>query len=141
MPAGPVKLPALPPSVKVGPVTFCQVGATVTVSPGSSTPLPAASTSSAVAVAATASTVTTKASLAVSAPSLTVTVIVLVPARLDVGVTMTVRLAPLPPKTMFPSGTRVGLDEDPDTTRLPTGVSGSPTMNPIGPTATLIGVV
>ena len=44
-------------------------------------------------------------------PSLTVTVMLAVPFWLAAGVTVTVRLAPLPPNTMFPLGTSVGLFE------------------------------
>ena len=44
-------------------------------------------------------------------PSVTITVIVLVPYWLRAGVTVTVRLPPLPPKTMFPTGTRFVLEE------------------------------
>jgi hypothetical protein len=50
-------------------------------------------------------TVRTKLSLEVRTPSLTVTVSVAVPEALAVGVTVSVRLAPLPPKTMFAFGT------------------------------------
>src|SRR6185437_6422701 len=52
-------------------------------------------------------TVNVKALFAVLVPSLTVTVIVAVPDLPDAGVTVTVRLAPEPPKTMFAVGTRV----------------------------------
>ena len=53
-----------------------------------------------------------------SVPSLTVTVIVAVPLWFAAGVTVTVRLAPLPPKTMFASGTSVWFDEVAVTVRL-----------------------
>src|SRR3954462_3019571 len=56
-------------------------------------------------------TVRTKGSLALLTPSLTVTVIVDAPVCPDAGVTVTVRLAPLPPKTIFAVGTKVGFDE------------------------------
>src|SRR6266511_3277723 len=78
-------------------------------------------------------TISTKVSLAVSAPSLTVTVIVAVPVCPAAGVTVTVRLAPLPPKTMLPLCTNVGLDELPLTVRLPAAVSTSPTVKLIAP--------
>ena len=42
---------------------------------------------------------------------------------------------PLPPNTMFPSGTRAVLDELPETVRLATGVSVSPTVKSSGPAA------
>src|SRR5256885_1946722 len=53
-------------------------------------------------------TVNKKSSLALSAPSLTVTVIVVAPDWLANGVTATVRLAPLPPNVMLPTGTNPG---------------------------------
>src|SRR5206468_10005962 len=56
-------------------------------------------------------TVTVKLVLALASPSLTVNVIVAVPDCPVAGVTVTVRLPPLPPSTMFPNGTNVGLDE------------------------------
>jgi len=86
------------------------------------------------------STVSTKESLAVFVPSLTVTVIVATPPLL-VGVTATVRFAPLPPKTMFALGTRLVLFELPLSVRLPTGVSGSETVNGIAPVDVPAGVV
>ncbi len=86
-----------------------------------------------VGVSFTALTVSTKGSLAVSAPSLTVTVIVAVPLWFAAGVTVTVRLAPLPPNTMFAVGTSVGLDELPLSVRLPAAVSASPTVKAIAP--------
>ena len=52
-------------------------------------------------------------------PSLTVTVIVVVPVCPAAGVSVTVRLAPLPPKTMFAFGTSAGLVELPLTVRFP----------------------
>src|SRR2546425_397178 len=73
------------------------------------------------------------ASLALEEPSLTVTVMVAVPNWLVAGVIVTVRLEPLPPKTMLPLGTTVGLEDEPLTARLPGGVSLSPTVNGIGP--------
>src|SRR5687768_16208072 len=59
----------------------------------------------------TALTVKTKVSLLLAVPSLTVTVMVAVPDRLAAGVTVMVRLAPEPPKTMLAVGTSVVLDE------------------------------
>ena len=46
-----------------------------------------------------------------SVPSLTVSVMVAVPLWFAAGVTVTVRAAPLPPRTMFASGTSVWFDE------------------------------
>src|SRR5499427_489152 len=71
-----------------------------------------------------------------SVPSLTVTVIVAAPVCPATGVTVTVRLAPLPPKAMFASGTSVWFDEVPLRVRLATGVSTSPTVKAMGPAAT-----
>src|SRR4051812_6098637 len=67
----------------------------------------------------------------VALPSLTETVIVAVPFWFAAGVIVRVRFAPLPPKTKFAFGTRVGLDELPFTVKLPTAVSASPTVNAI----------
>ena len=53
----------------------------------------------------TAFTVNTNVSVELAVPSLTVSVIVALPFWLLAGVTVTVRLAPLPPSTMFASGT------------------------------------
>src|SRR6267143_2540075 len=78
-------------------------------------------------------TVSTKVSLAGKDPSLNVTVIVALPFWLAAGLTVTVRLAPLPPNTMFALGTSVGLDELPLTVRLPAALSASPTVNAIAP--------
>src|SRR2546428_5468675 len=73
-------------------------------------------------------TVSVNGSLAVRLPSLTVTVITALPLWPAAGVTVTVRLAPLPPKTMFALGTRVVFPELPLTVRLPGAVSTSPTV-------------
>src|SRR5438093_3806512 len=73
--------------------------------------------------------------LAFDCPSLTVSVILLVPVWPAAGVTVTVRLDPLPPKTMFALGTKVRFVEVPLTKRLPAAVSASPTVNASGPTA------
>ena len=78
-------------------------------------------------------TVSAKRLLPVNAPSLTVTVIVAVPFWFAAGITVTVRLAPLPPNAMFPLGTTVTSDELPLTVRLPAPVSTSPTVKLIGP--------
>ena len=57
--------------------------------------------------------------------SATVTVIMAVPERFAAGVTVTVRFGPLPPNTMFPSGTSAALEEWPVKVRLPAAVSTS----------------
>src|SRR5437762_493818 len=62
-------------------------------------------------------------------PSLTVRVIVAEPNWLVAGLRVTVRFDPLPPKRIFASGTRSGLDERPLTIKLSTGVSTSPMEN------------
>src|SRR6266568_2422015 len=84
------------------------------------------------AVFGVALTVNTKLLLAVRLPSLTVTVMVEVPVWLRAGVMVTVRLAPEPPKTMLAPGTKVGLEEAPETIRLPAAVCASPTVKAIG---------
>src|SRR6266850_3343535 len=76
-------------------------------------------------------TVKTNVSLAEFAPSLTVMVMVDVPVCPEAGVIVTVRLAPLPPKTMLLVGTRLRLDEFRPKVRLLTGVSTSPMANEI----------
>jgi hypothetical protein len=81
----------------------------------------------------TAFTVNLNVSVAVFDPSLTVTVIVTARFWFAAGVTVTVRLAPLPPKTMLPFGTRVVLLDVPVSVKFPTGVSASPTVKLIGP--------
>ncbi len=81
----------------------------------------------------TAVIVNTNVSVAVLNPSLTVTVIVAVPVWFGAGVTDIVRLAPVPPNTMLPFGTRVMLFDVPVSVRLSNGVSVSPTVKPIGP--------
>ena len=80
------------------------------------------------------STVRVKLLLALNAPSLTVKVMAVVPLCPATGVTVTVRLLALPPKTIFPLGTKVVFDELPLNPRLPAAVSGSPTVKLSGPT-------
>src|ERR1044071_5545316 len=63
-------------------------------------------------------TVSVKLVLVLAVPSLTVNVIVAVPFWFAAGVTVTVRLDPLPPNTMFAVGIRVGLEEVPLNVRL-----------------------
>ena len=58
--------------------------------------------------------------------SVTVRVIVAVPIWLFAGVSVTDRLAPLPPKTMLALGTRVVLLLEPDMVREAAAVSTSP---------------
>jgi hypothetical protein len=62
-------------------------------------------------------------------PSETSTVITAVPEAEATGVTLTVRLAVEPPKTMLALGTSDGLEEVPVRVRLPAGVSMSPMVN------------
>src|SRR5205085_1250423 len=69
-------------------------------------------------------------------PSATVTVTVVVPFWPAGGSTVLVRFAPLPPRTMFPFGTSVGLLDVGVTVKLAGGVWSSPTVNPTGPTGT-----
>src|SRR5689334_18070422 len=71
-------------------------------------------------------TVSTKFVLRDSAPSLTVIVMVALPLWFVAGVTVTVRLLPLPPKTMLFVGTRVVLEDALFRVKLPAGVSESP---------------
>src|SRR6266545_4749724 len=104
-------------------------------------PAPSLNPYAATRPAGCALTVSTKVSFALNCPSLTLTVIVAVPDWLAAGVTVTVRLAPLPPKTMLPLGTNKVLPELPLTVRLPAAVSTSPTVKLNGPVATPIGVV
>ncbi len=59
----------------------------------------------------------------------------------DAGVTVTVRLAPLPPKAMLLTGTSVGFELPPVSVRLAAAVSMSPTVTDSGPTATPCAVV
>src|SRR5437762_247308 len=84
------------------------------------------------AVFGVALTVNTKLSLEVRLPSLTVTVMVDVPLWLSAGVTVTVRLAPEPPKTILAVETRVGLEDVPERVRLLAAVCASPTVKAIG---------
>src|SRR5207247_174308 len=66
---------------------------------------------------------------------------VAVPVWLRAGVTVTVRLAPDPPKTMLATGTKVGLEEAPETIRLPAAVCESPTVSVISVVAGFCAVV
>src|SRR6266496_2246483 len=74
-------------------------------------------------------------SLALFVPSLTVTVMIAFPVWLVAGATLTVRLAPEPPKTILAFGTSVGFEEEPLTAKLPGAVSASFTVKAIGPVA------
>src|SRR5258706_500838 len=62
-------------------------------------------------------TVRRKVLVAVARPSLTLRMIVAVPYWLRAGVMVTVRFVPLPPKTIFPSGTRLWFEEVPLTVK------------------------
>src|SRR5437867_8517526 len=61
---------------------------------------------------------------------------VAVPNWLAAGLRVTVRLEPVPPNRILPFGMREGFEEAPDTMRLLAGVSTSPMMKLIGPSAT-----
>src|SRR5215216_2636189 len=58
---------------------------------------------------------------------------VAVPNRLAAGVTVTVRLLPLPPKPMFAAGTRLVFDELPASVSAEAAVWASPIVNGTGP--------
>ena len=88
-----------------------------------------------------APTFSTNVSKAVVVPSLTETVMVAEPVWPVAGVTVTVRFAPEPPKTMLFVGTKVGFDELFDKTRLPSEVSGSPMVNGIAAVGVLTAVL
>jgi hypothetical protein len=70
-----------------------------------------------------------------SCPSLTTTVICATPVWFAAGVSVTVRVAPLPPNTRLAGGTRVGFDDVPLTVKLPAAVSASPTVKASAPVA------
>src|SRR4051812_46944559 len=78
-------------------------------------------------------TVRRKLVLAVYWPSLTFRVMLAEPDWPAAGVTVTVRLAPLPPSAMLPCGTRVGFEEALLKARLARAVSGSPMVKLSGP--------
>ena len=80
-------------------------------------------------------TVTVKAELVLFVPSLTETVICALPVWFAAGVTLTVRLDPLPPNTMFALGTSVVEEEVPDTVKRAAAVSASATVNGIAAVA------
>src|SRR4051795_13054776 len=78
-------------------------------------------------------TVNRKLASTLYCPSLTLTVMVAVPDWPAAGVTVTVRLAPLPPRLMLPRGTRAGLEELLLRIRLARPVSTSPIVKLNGP--------
>src|SRR6266446_2595325 len=78
-------------------------------------------------------TVTTKLVLVLLGPSFTVTVIVAVPVCPVIGVTVTVRLAPEPPNTIFWLGISAGLDDAALNWRFNGFKYASPTVNGTGP--------
>ena len=86
-------------------------------------------------------TVRRKLVLVLYCPSLTVKVMVAVPDWPETGVTVTVRLLPLPPKTTFSLGTNAGLEEFALKARLATGVSASPMVKLSGPVEPSTGMV
>src|SRR5205809_6826862 len=57
---------------------------------------------------------------------------VAVPVWLRAGVTVTVRFAPEPPKTMLATGIKAGLEDVLERIRLPAAVCASPTVKAIG---------
>src|SRR5439155_3811293 len=77
--------------------------------------------------------VATRFVLVLFGPSFTVTVMVALPVCPAAGVTVTVRLAPLPPNTIFPRGTSPGLDDAALNCRFAGAISASPTVNAMGP--------
>jgi hypothetical protein len=66
-------------------------------------------------------------------PPHTVRVIVAVPLWLAAGVTVTVRLVPLPPSTMLVLGTKVGFEGEPVTVKLVAEAPVWPTVKDKGP--------
>src|SRR4051812_26467340 len=86
-------------------------------------------------------TVNKNGELAVEPPSFTDTVIVAVPVWPVAGVTVTVRLLPLPLKTILALGTRAVLDELPARVRLAIGVSASLIVNGMAAVGVLTVVV
>ena len=76
-------------------------------------------------------TLTEKLFVAVSEPSLTTIESIALPDCPEAGTTVTVRLEPEPPKTMFSFGTKIGFDEEPVTKSVSGTVSISPTVNGI----------
>ncbi len=82
--------------------------------------------------------VTIKSNVSVAVPpfpSETNNVMVVVPVALAAGVSVTVRLAPLPPSTMLAFGTRAGLLEVAVTVKDAAAVSRSPTVKAMAPVA------
>src|SRR5438093_994557 len=88
-----------------------------------------------VGAASVAETEIGRASCREYGPTLTFTLIVADPDCLATCLNFTVRLDPLPPKTMLLVGASVALDEPWLSVRLPTGVSASPTVNGIAAVA------
>src|SRR5204863_3729515 len=83
---------------------------------------------------------TTKVVNVLFTPSLTFTAIVATPCWLLAGVTVIVRLAPLPPRVILPLGTKTVFEDVALTTRLPAAVSLSSTVKLIGPAEPLAGI-
>ena len=78
-------------------------------------------------------TVRVKLSLWVAIPSFTITVIRVLPDIFVAGVTLTVRVMPLPPNVMLLIGTRLAFEDKAVRVKLPAGVSTSPIVKAIGP--------
>src|SRR5215469_15242462 len=74
-------------------------------------------------------------------PSVTVSVTDAVPVWFGAGVSVTVRLEPLPPRTMLALGSKVAFEDTPATTRFVAGVSRSPTVNGMGTVEVLVRIV
>src|SRR2546423_6880724 len=89
----------------------------------------------------TAVTVTSNEVVAVSDPSVTVSGIVVTPLPSGAGVTVTVRLAPVPLITTLASGTRAVFNEVPLTLSAPIGLSMSPMVKlnaPVVPSSAIV---
>src|SRR5688572_3502573 len=86
-------------------------------------------------------TVSVKLAELVSSPSETKTVTSVTPVWSAAGVTVTVRLEPLPPNATLAAGTKVVLVEAALKVRLDATVSTSPTVKAMGPIGVLGGVL
>ena len=84
------------------------------------------------------STVNRKLALALARPSATVKVISVLPAEFRAGITVTVRLEPKPPKTMFPLGINVGFDETAESVRFAGSSKASSMVTERGPAEELV---
>ena len=80
-------------------------------------------------------TASTKLLLDVNVPSLTIRAILAEPSWFDVGVKVTVRLPPVPPRTIWLVAIRLVFDENATTTRFDAAVSASEIVNGIAAVA------